>query len=210
MGAETLLAARAAAVPVVGALAALLAIAAPASAMEVSMQDDQAIVYQWHDRPLALSQFHAMGGTHVRINVMHRYGTARGQQDLGVDALEHPLAEYDAAIKAINDAGLTPQLTLVWYGQSDPAATAAWMEAMARHFAPGVDRYSVLNEPDLTIPAADDCDPTTISRLISEGTLESPTRRCAASATCESACACAVAARSSAPGGRCTGARSGG
>jgi hypothetical protein len=171
MGAQTLLAARAAA-PVAGAVAALLSLAAPASAMEVSMQDDQAIVYQWHDRPLALRQFRAIGGTHVRINVMHRRGPARGPDDLAAGALEHPLVEYDAAIKAINDAGLTAQLTLVWYGQSDPATTAAWMEAAARHFAPVVDRYSVLNEPDLTIPVADECDPTAIRRLISEGTLE--------------------------------------
>ena len=139
--------------------------------MEIGMQDDQAIVYRWHDRPLALQQFREVGGTRVRINVMHRYGPERGPQDRAADALEHPIAEYDAAIDAIRDAGLLPQLTLVWYGQSDPGATAAWMANAAAHFGAGVDRYSVLDEPDLTIPAADDCDARTIRELIDDGSL---------------------------------------
>src|SRR6185436_10369524 len=118
-----------------------LSVPAKAPAMEIGMQDDQAIVYRWHDRPLALQQFREVGGTRVRINIMHRYGPERGPQDRAADALEHPIAEYDAAIDAIRDAGLLPQLTLVWYGQSDPDATAAWMANAAAHFGAGVDRY---------------------------------------------------------------------
>jgi hypothetical protein len=41
------------------------------------------------------------------------------------------------------------------------------MGQMAAHFAPAVDRFSVLNEPDLTIPAVDDCDPQTVTRMLS-------------------------------------------
>ena len=183
---------------------------AKAPAMEIGMQDDQAIVYRWHDRPLALSQFRAIGGTRVRINVMHRYGPGAARRTTTPTRSSIRSPSTTPRSTRSRDAGLTPQLTLVWYGQSDPAGDRRWMESKAAaHFAPVVDRYSVLNEPDLTIPAADDCDagddPPADQRRQRSRSLPQGAR---ASATCESASACAAAARSSAPGARSTCARS--
>ena len=53
-------------------LALVLALCAPARAMEVGMQDDGTIVRGYNDRDLALKQFKRMGGTTVRINIEHR------------------------------------------------------------------------------------------------------------------------------------------
>lgn len=160
-----------------GAVAGALVLLLPATAraMEVGMQDEQVIVDRVFDRDVALQQFREMGGTHVRINVAHRYGPAAGSQELAAGALVDPIERYEDAIAAVRAVGLTPQVTLVWYGQDDADATAMWMGRVAARLGASVDRYSVLNEPDLTIPAADDCDPETIRELVESGALPTTT-----------------------------------
>jgi hypothetical protein len=91
-------------------------------------------------------------------------------------ALPATLQDYDWAVDAVRAAGLTPQITLVWSRAADPAAIASWMGEMAAHFASSVHRFSVLNEPDLSIPAGDSCDPQTIDQLVSVGLLDVSTR----------------------------------
>src|SRR5215216_2547557 len=123
-------------------------------------QDDATIVCRWHDRHQALVQMRSAGFSHVRINVIH----APGPDGVGLVACALPvtLQDYEAAVAAVRAAGLVPQLTLLWSHADDPAAIAAWMGEMAAHFGPVSQRFSVLNEPDLTIPAADKCDPETV------------------------------------------------
>jgi hypothetical protein len=149
-------------------LVAAFAVAAPAMAMEVEVQDDSAIVTYPQERAEVLPKMVASGVTNVRINVYHTAGPASGPADLQAGALQHPLQSYDDAVAAIRAAGLTPQLTLVWYGQADPAETAAWMGAVAAHFGSAVDRYSVLNEPDLTLPASNSCSPAATAQLVDD------------------------------------------
>ncbi|MEJ7891440.1 MAG: hypothetical protein WKF94_02230 [Solirubrobacteraceae bacterium] len=139
-------------------LLTLLACAAPAQAqpMEVGMQDDQILLHGVYDRDLALDQFEAMGGTHVRINVEHRREKKfENEIDFG---LRYPMKQYDAAVKAVTERGLKVQLTLIWNRRLDPAVVAGWMGNLAKHFGNKVNRYSVLNEPDLSIPLDGRCD----------------------------------------------------
>jgi hypothetical protein len=151
-------------------LAGLIPVAAAHAAVPDRVaQDDSIVVCNWHNRARALAQMRDGGFTHVRINVVHTPG-APGNQLLAC-ALPATLADYDRAVDAVLAAGLVPQLTLFWYRQTDPAAIAAWMRGMAAHFAPKVHRFSVLNEPDLSLPASDACDPRTVSRLVSDGAL---------------------------------------
>jgi hypothetical protein len=133
-------------------------------------QDDATIVCRWHDPHRALEQMRAGGFSHVRINVVH----APGPDGAGLVACALPatLEDYDRAIAEVRAAGLVPQLTLVWSHEADPAAIADWMGQMAAHFAPDVQRFSVLNEPDLTLPAASACDSQTVQRMVSAGTLK--------------------------------------
>ena len=141
-------------------LTILLAVAsaAPAQAeMEVAMQDDASIVYGYSDRQLALDQFVEMGGTHVRINFEHR----RGRAFLNKTDIEfsRPLLQsYDSAVHAVLDYGLEPQLTLVWHNQDDPVRFARWAHNVATYFGDTVDRYSIVNEPDLLLET-DRCGP---------------------------------------------------
>ena len=142
-------------------LASLLAsssytIPAHAGRMEVGMQDDNAIVYQYSNRELALQQFVDMGGTSVRINFVHPYG----KKDLnGTDAadVQPDLGAYDGAIAAVRAHNLRPQLTLVWSEQRDPAKFATWAANVARHFGDSVGRYSIGNEPNLEIAIGHSC-----------------------------------------------------
>ena len=137
--------------------AAILALAlgaAPAHAAEFGMQDDQAVVYGWHDRDRILEAFTAAGGDSVRVNLIHARGDADGLS-------EHAdLAAYRSGLEAVHARGLRPQVTLLWYGQDDPARIASWSAEMARELGPLVDRWSILNEPDITIPANDACPPS--------------------------------------------------
>lgn len=143
----------------------VLSMPAPAQAMEAVVQDDQACVYRWHDRAPMLAGWGSMGGTHVRVNVLHLPGD---QDGLTVHA---DLPAYDSCVAAIRAHGLTPQLTLLWRHQDDPTKIAKWVGEMADHFGPTVDRYSVLNEPDLEIPVGDDCGPQAVTEYQSTATL---------------------------------------
>lgn len=134
---------------------ALLAWAAPAQAIDVAMQDDQIMVHGQYDRDLALDQFEAMGGTHVRINVQHK--EQKRFQDQINFGLKYPMKQFDAAVDAVTERGLEVQMTLVWNRRLDPAFQAAWMGNIAKHFGNDVNRYSVLNEPDVSIPTDGTC-----------------------------------------------------
>jgi hypothetical protein len=170
------------ALTVAAALAAFifLAAAARADGFEVAVQDDETIVYQRHDRGRALEQMRAMGATHVRINVLHvrgdepldaAWGTEGGGGPYGLTA-HSDIAGYDSAVDAVLAAGMRPQLTLVWYGTRNAIEIAGWAQQIAEHFAGRVERFSVLNEPDMTLQGApDECDPKQIRALIAEGRL---------------------------------------
>jgi hypothetical protein len=162
-------------IPAAGLMVLLLAATASAASPDRVAQDDATVVCRWHDPQQALAQMRDGGFTHVRINVVHAPGP-RGR-GLVACALPATLADYDRAIAAVRSAGLVPQLTLLWSHTTDPAAIARWMGEMARHFAGQVRRFSVLNEPDLTIPAADSCDPETVRQMIVARTLRVVTRR---------------------------------
>jgi hypothetical protein len=152
----------------------LPAATADAAVPDAVAQDDPTVVCNWHNRESALEQMRAAGFTHVRINLLH----APGPDGAGLIACPGPAAieVYDEAVAAVVDAGLVPQLTLLWYGQSDPTAIAAWMGQMAAHFAPVVQRFSVMNEPDLRLPANNACDPETVEQMVTVGTLTVTTR----------------------------------
>ena len=134
----------------------LLALPAPAGAIEVGMQDDQTILHGHRNRDLALDQFVAMGGTHVRMNVEHKRDRRFRNQILY--GLRTPMKLYDDAVREVRRRGLEVQLTLVWNRRDDPAYTAAWMNNIAEHFGNRVNRYSVLNEPDLSLPLSGGCE----------------------------------------------------
>lgn len=136
-------------------LLTLLACAAPAQAFDVGMQDDQIMLHGVYDRDLALDQFQAMGGTNVRINVEHK--REKRFENAVNFGLRYPMKQYDSAVEAITERGLEVQLTLIWNRRLDPAFTAAWMSNIAKHFGDKVNRYSVLNEPDLSIPTDGTC-----------------------------------------------------
>jgi hypothetical protein len=132
-------------------LVLVLAVTAPARArMEVGMQDDQTLVYGYHDRALALKQFKRMGGTTVRINIEHRRNS-NYDENIEAKATVTSIKHYDAAIDAVVAAGLKPQLTLIWRGVTDPILIGGWMHNVAARYADRVRRFSILNEPDLVL-----------------------------------------------------------
>jgi hypothetical protein len=133
----------------------LVLVALPAVAhadMEVAMQDDLTIVHGNRNRDLALRQFKAMGGTHVRINLEHMRATNE-LDNTRTGATKTPLHLFDEAVDVIRNHGLKPQLTLIWKRQQNPGLVAAWMRNIADHYGTKVTRYSVLNEPDLLLEA---------------------------------------------------------
>jgi hypothetical protein len=130
-------------------LAALLASPAHAE-MEVGMQDDNAVVYGYSSRVIALDQFVAMGGTSVRMNLEHQRNHDY-DDNLGLSAVRPGISYYDDALKDILARGLKPQITLIWKQQNNPRKIAKWIYNVAHHFGNQVDRYSVLNEPDLLL-----------------------------------------------------------
>lgn len=168
-----------------GALAAaILALAAPAHAQEALIQDDEALVYAAPEvRDLALTEMRRAGFTHVRINVLHVRGTDPLTDEWGAHEGGGPFGltnhadidAYDRAVDSIQAAGLTPQLTLVWYGTRNAGEIAAWAGQIAEHFRGRVGRFSILNEPDFTLHSEGECDPATVKRLIQDGSLQ--TRR---------------------------------
>lgn len=128
--------------------AAALPVAAQAE-MEVAMQDDQVIVNKIYDRDLALNQFQAMGGTHVRIIVVHPKGPSKVTNFTDSALL-------DGAVGAVVAHGLTPELALFWREKS-PTLQAAWMRNVVAHYGALVNRYSISNEPDLYIAEDQPC-----------------------------------------------------
>src|SRR3954454_2996082 len=142
-------------------LIALLAVpTAGASArgrqMEVAMQDDLTIINTQANRDLALIQFVGMGGSHVRMTIDHaRTGSLKNSVSLGATTI--PLPYLDAAVNRVIEFGLTPQITLFWRDQKNPQKLADWMFNVADHFGERVNRYSILNEPDLYMPELHKC-----------------------------------------------------
>jgi hypothetical protein len=148
----------------VAVLALLAGVPAASAEMEIGMQDDLTIVDGNASRDLALDQFIAMGGTHVRMTIDHKRG---GKSDdlTTLGASRRPVALYDDAVAAILDRGLTPQFTLFWRGQTDPRLWKKWANTVARHFAGKVDRFSVGNEPDLYEIEATPCTKATMRSM---------------------------------------------
>jgi hypothetical protein len=130
--------------------------AAASAEMEVGMQDDLTVVEGLASRELALDQFVAMGGTHVRMMVDHLRGSDLNKAGF---ASQTPVELYDQAVDAILARGLTPQITLFYRGQTNPRRWAAWAKTVAKHFGSKVDRYSIGNEPDLYEIEAKRCTP---------------------------------------------------
>jgi hypothetical protein len=136
---------------------AALAVVSPAHAatMEVALQDDPVIVRGVTtvrgvaSRPLALRQFKAMGGTHIRMTIEHTR-SVKTQRNVTARKVIHGLKMYDSAIDAVRAEGLKVQVTLLWRTQSS-RRLALWMGNLAKHFGKRVMRYSVFNEPDLLI-----------------------------------------------------------
>jgi hypothetical protein len=128
---------------------------APAQAFDIAMQDDQTILHGRWNRELALDQFEAIGGTYVRLNIDHKRDR-KYDNDLHY-GLRTPMSAYDNAVEAVRRRGMDVQFTLIWNRRLDPAFVAAWMGNIARHFGKKVNRYSVLNEPDLSLPLDGRC-----------------------------------------------------
>lgn len=144
------------ALPILLLTAVLTALSAsPARGMDIAMQDDQTIVHLAWNRELALDQFEAMGGTHVRINIDHKR-EKKFENDLNF-GLRYPMFLYDQAVEVVRQRDMDVQLTLIWNRREDPAYVGAWMGNIARHFGKKVNRYSILNEPDLSLPLDGRC-----------------------------------------------------
>jgi hypothetical protein len=151
-----------------------------AVAAQHSVQDDQEFVYRQHGNTDAdLELLKQYGIDTIRINVLHLQGvgpfpgawtpqSGGGPWSLSTHA---DMPAYDLAVDTIQAHGLRVQLTLLWYGQDNPDALRSWMQSVAVHFAGRVQIFSILNEPDQTMPAGDNCDPRTIRQMIRQGTL---------------------------------------
>jgi hypothetical protein len=179
---------------------AVVAVSAPAPALAIEHQlyDNPTIVYQVYgpiNRDTLLLQFKQDGGDSVRIDLVHFrgpepvadvYGTMSGGGPWGL-INNASMGDYDSAVDAVSSAGLKVQINLQWYGMSDPTNLANWMASVAQHFTnrvtPGnpeykegagsVFRYTILNEPDLSLFGVDDCDPQEATQMVNEGTLKS-------------------------------------
>ncbi len=136
-------------------LLACALVSTDARAFDIAMQDDQTILHQSWNRELALDQFAAIGGTHIRINMDHKR-EKRFENNINF-GLRYPMRQYDEAVEAVRRRGMEVQLTLIWNRRDDPAFVAAWMGNIARHFGTRVNRYSVFNEPDLSLPLDGSC-----------------------------------------------------
>jgi hypothetical protein len=161
--------------------AVLVFATATAFSFERVVQDDETFVYGWHgDSGSQLEDLKRAGVTTIRINVLHVrgrepinsvWGTDTGGGVWGLTA-HADMPAYDAAVTTILAHGLKVQMTLVWYGQSDPYALKDWMSAVARHFADRVMRFSILNEPDLTLHEDNACTPRELNRMLTQGVLK--------------------------------------
>lgn len=120
------------------------------AAMEVGMQDDNAVVYGYNSRAAALDQFVEMGGTTVRMNLEHQRNHKYDKKK-GLSAVRPSIGHYDDAVDDIIARGLTPQITLIWKRQNYARPMAKWMYNVVKHFGDKVNRYSILNEPDLLL-----------------------------------------------------------
>lgn len=123
------------------AVLVLLCLPASSQAYELSAADDQALLAS--NRAGTLESMQAHGVARVRLMAFS----------------DRP---YDYALRsaaAASALGLKVSVVLSpWHG-SDPGPTfTAWATTAARDFSPYADRFYVLNEPDLWIPATDLCD----------------------------------------------------
>jgi hypothetical protein len=161
--------------------AAILTYASAATAAtEHSVQDDQTFVFGWHGDPgPQLDKLSSAGIDVIRVNVLHVkgsepvdpvWGTDNGGGEWGLTS-HADMPAYDAAVNLMLSKGFKVEVTLVWYGQSDPVALRTWMKKIAAHLAGRVFRFSILNEPDMTLNDVDACDPQDIKQMITEGTL---------------------------------------
>lgn len=161
---------------------ALVPVTSPS--MEREVQDDQLLVYDRYVDIAApggvLDQLKAAGVNVIRVNVLHVkgdeplapiWGTDTGGGPWGL-TLNADMPTYKAAIEKMVAKGFKVEVTLVWYGQSDPDALCNWMTSVAWELSPLVFRFSILNEPDLNLWDVDACNTQDINKMIRSGTLK--------------------------------------
>lgn len=131
------------------------ATAGPAPALERAVQDDRELVH-WPtsgSRTL-LGSVAGWGVSHVRMIVYP----------------DVPFERYAVAVAAARRSGLRVQVVLHEQrtpGHLGPEAFGEWVEQVAPQLAArGVERFSVLNEPDLLLPASGSCRPDEVRSVV--------------------------------------------
>src|SRR5688572_23812161 len=136
--------------------------------MEVALQDDGVFLYEEHyDRDLAYRQLRALGGTHLRMNILwwQPIPAAQRTQTTVPSNITYDWSVWDNAINRARDFGIKVQLDLA----GDPPAWACgnlrppyacdgykpnralfahFVSAAVSHFKGRVSRYSMWNEPN--------------------------------------------------------------
>lgn len=124
----------------------------PAGAADFIVQDDPAIMDD-STRAATLDRMVEIGATHVRVMVQHERTNPDARFDVFIGRGARPaLATYIPAFRDIVARGLRVYANLSWYGEGDPAAIARWARRAAAVLGPYVDTWSILNEPDITLP----------------------------------------------------------
>ncbi len=128
------------------------ALAAPAGAFQIGIQDDNAFVSAPpFERAVAFDRARRIGATYLRINLQWAGYAATGY------------GPYDAAVDEARRHGMTVQLTVtgnprwtnggrgrIGYYRPSVGRYATWIGQVARHFHGRVAYYSVWNEPNLS------------------------------------------------------------
>jgi hypothetical protein len=150
-------------------LATLLASApARAAGPEVGVSDDRVLLVGGANADRVVAEWSAMGVDVVRIFALWSR-VAPAHRPPGFDAADPASPGYDwprldEAVRRVRAAGMRVMLTVtgpgpLWSSRSpgsrrpqvkpDPARFAAFASAVARRYAPDVDRYIIWNEPNL-------------------------------------------------------------
>ncbi len=135
---------------------AVLACAAPAhGAAQLAVQDDQVFLYRGYgDREQAFARAAQLHASWIRFNVIWGSYVAAGRS----------LAMYDDAVDAARAHGLRVQMTITGtpryasaqdqslsWQRPDPGRMRQFAGLVAAHFKGRVSRYSIWNEPNISI-----------------------------------------------------------
>jgi cellulase (glycosyl hydrolase family 5) len=151
---------------------ALLTLVAPAasahasSGMEFALQDDAVFVNEYFmPREKALQHAKKLGAQRIRVNVLWARTLVSGAKARKAPkkGAQYDFTRLDALQQSAAAKGMKLQLTLsgpapawatkdhkVGANQPDARKFAAFVRAVAAHFAGRVDRYSIWNEPNLS------------------------------------------------------------